>query len=180
MDREARYSDIAWMHRFRQAYGKVLEWLVIALIIVLAIEVCVGIIFRTLGNSLVWYDETASLLLAWLTFYGSALASVKRAHIGCPELIDQLPYQGRRLFNIVAQLFVIGFFALLGWMGLVIMPILAGSMLDSLPWVPVNFVQSAIPISAALILIAEFMHLIDLVLGTVPQQVADAVSESLE
>ncbi|MFA5521285.1 MAG: TRAP transporter small permease [Castellaniella sp.] len=168
------------MHSFRERYGKVLEWVVISLIVILAIEVCVGIIFRTMGNSLVWYDETASLLLAWLTFYGSALASVKRAHIGCPELIDQLPHGGRRWFNIIAQLFVIGFFALLGWMGLVIMPILAGSMLDSLPWVPVNFVQSAIPISAALILLAEIMHLIDLVLDTEPGHGGSAIAETLE
>ena len=48
-----------------------------------------GVVFRTLGASLVWYDEVASVLLAWLTFYGSALASVKRAHIGCPELVER-------------------------------------------------------------------------------------------
>ena len=147
--------------------------------ILMALEVTIGIIFRAAGSSLVWYDETASLLLAWLTFYGSALASVKRAHIGCPELVEQLPPAGRRAVNIVAQLLVIAFFALLGWVGLTIMPILAGSMLDSLPWVPVNFVQSAVPISAALILIAEVMHLIDLVVGTEPISSAAAAADGL-
>src|SRR3546814_1873639 len=77
-------------HRFRQGYGKALEWVVGTLMIILAIDVTIGVVFRWFGNSLVWYDETASLLLAWLTFYGSALASVRRAHIGCPEVVESL------------------------------------------------------------------------------------------
>ncbi|NYT43431.1 TRAP transporter small permease [Alcaligenaceae bacterium] len=167
------------MHRFRHGYGKALEWVVGALMVILAIEVTVGVVFRWTGNSLVWYDETASLLLAWLTFYGSALASVRRAHIGCPEVVDSLGPRGRRSFNIVAQLLVIAFFALLGWMGLVIMPILAGDFLVSLPWVPVNFVHSAIPISAVLILIAEVMHLIDLIRTPDDANTASALSDGL-
>ena len=75
-------------HRFRRRYGAFLEWVVIALMVILAAEVTLGVVFRGIGRSLSWYDEIASVLLAWLTFYGSALASVKRAHIGCPELVE--------------------------------------------------------------------------------------------
>ncbi len=57
------------------------------------------------------------MLLAWLTFYGSALASVKRAHIGCPEVVDVMPWRLRRALDILAQLLVIAFFVLLGWVG---------------------------------------------------------------
>src|SRR3546814_20206111 len=121
------------MHRFRHRYGKALEWVVGTLMIILAIEVTVGVIFRWFGNSLVWYDETASLLLAWLTFYGSALASVRRAHIGCPEAVESLGPRCRRYFNILAKLLVIAFFALLGWMGLDIIPLLPGAPLLSPP-----------------------------------------------
>lgn len=150
------------MHRFRVRYGLLLEWVVMILMIVLAVEVTLGIVFRAIGHSLVWYDEVASVLLAWLTFYGSALASVKRAHIGCPEVVDQLPPTAKRVVSIFGQLLVIAFFALLGWVGLSIMPVLAGDSLVSLSWVPMNFVQSVIPISSGLILIAELMYLIDL------------------
>jgi len=73
--------------RFRAAYGRLLEWVVIVLMVVLAVEVTLGVVFRFAGRSLIWYDEVASVLLAWVTFYGSALASVRRAHIGCPELV---------------------------------------------------------------------------------------------
>jgi len=64
---------------FRRRYELALEWLVIFLMAAMAIEVTAGVLFRTFGASLVWYDEVASILLAWLTFYGSALASAKRA-----------------------------------------------------------------------------------------------------
>ena len=63
--------------------------------------------------------------------------------------------------NIVAQVVVIAFFALLAWVGASILPILATDALVSLPWVPMSVVQSVIPISAALIVIAEMMHLVD-------------------
>jgi TRAP-type C4-dicarboxylate transport system permease small subunit len=155
-------ADAAALARFLSAYGTGLEWVVGFLMVALALEVTVGIVFRTFGRSLVWYDEVASVMLAWLTFYGSALASVKRAHIGCPELIDLLPPRARRAFNLVAQLLVIGFFALLGWVGAVILPVLATDHLVSLPEVPISVVQSVIPVSAALILLAECIHLVTL------------------
>jgi TRAP-type C4-dicarboxylate transport system permease small subunit len=150
------------MSGFRAGYGRALEWVVIALMVGLAVEVTLGVVFRTAGYALSWYDEIASILLAWLTFYGSALASVKRAHIGCPELVDRLPWRAKRAANIVAQLLVIAFFVLLGAVGAWILPVLATDNLVSLPAIPVSAVQSVIPISAALILIAEVMHLVDL------------------
>jgi TRAP-type transport system small permease protein len=148
--------------RFRTTYGLLLEWVVGTLMVLLAAEVTLGIVFRAIGQSLVWYDEVASILLAWLTFYGSALASVNRSHIGCPELVQQLPPVPRRALAVLAQLLVIGFFALFGWIGMLIMPALQGDSLVSLPWVPMNFVQSVIPVSAVLILVGELLHLFSL------------------
>lgn len=153
------------MHRFRAGYELFLERVVMALMVGLALEVTLGIVFRVGGSSLVWYDEVASVLLAWLTFYGSALASVKRSHIGCPEVVEQCSHGTRRALGILVQLMVIAFFALLGWMGMVIMPALVGESLVSLTWIPMNFVQSVIPVSSALIILAEAMHLVDLVRG---------------
>ncbi|MGZ8259394.1 MAG: TRAP transporter small permease [Caldimonas sp.] len=148
------------LERFRDRYGRVLEVVVIVLVIGLAIEVTLGIVFRALGRSLSWYDEVASVMLAWLTFYGSALASVRRAHISCPEVVDQASPQVKRALNIVAQVLVIGFFALLGLVGASILPIIAGETLVSLPAVSMGVVQSVIPVSCVLILVAEAIHLI--------------------
>ncbi|MEO5698866.1 MAG: TRAP transporter small permease [Casimicrobiaceae bacterium] len=156
------------MERFRAGYGLVLEWVVGALVVILAVEVTVGVVFRFSGSALAWYDELASVLLAWLTFYGSALASVKRAHIGCPELVQQLPWPARRAVNILAQLLVIAFFVVLGYVGFTIWPILATESMISLPSVSMAVVQSVIPISAILIVVAELTHLVDLFVAGPP------------
>jgi TRAP-type C4-dicarboxylate transport system permease small subunit len=130
--------------------------------VALFVEVTLGVVFRAVGSSLVWYDEVASVMLAWLTFYGSALASAKRAHIGCPEVVDRMGPRPRFLLAIVVQVLVIAFFALLAWVGFSIMPVLADDSLVSLPWVPMNFVMSVVPISSVLIMIAEVARLAEL------------------
>ena len=143
----------------RGRYERLLEWIVIALMAILALEVTAGVVFRSLGASLVWYDEVASILLAWLTFYGSALASAKRAHIGCPEVMAMLPAGARAFFRVLADLLVVAFFLLLGWTGYSILGVLAADRLVSLPSVSVAYVQSVVPISALLIVLAEILAL---------------------
>ncbi|MBI4192804.1 MAG: TRAP transporter small permease [Betaproteobacteria bacterium] len=145
--------------RARNVYEKFLEAIVILLMATLAAEVTVGVIFRSAGQSLVWYDEVASILLAWLTFYGSALAAVKRAHIGCPEVVAMLPPRVKFALRLVAEALVIAFFALIAWVGYSILDVLATDSLVSLPSVPVNYVQSVLPISAVLIVVAEILTL---------------------
>lgn len=165
LDRAGLTSVLA---RFRARYGRFLEWLVGTLMVVLFVEVTLGVVYRTFGQALPWYDELASVLLAWLTFYGSALASVRRAHIGCPELVEAMPWRVRRWLMIVAQVIVIAFFAMLGGVGASILPIVATDSMVSLSWVPMSVVQSVIPISAALIIVAEITHLVDLVVAREP------------
>jgi TRAP-type C4-dicarboxylate transport system permease small subunit len=145
------------LDRLRGLYARLLEWIVIILMAVLFIEVSLGVVYRTFGVSLVWYDEVASILLAWLTFYGAALASVKRAHIGCPELVDLAPPRVRAGLRAVSQVLTIAFFLLMGWVGYKVLGALEGDRLVSLPDVPVAWVQSVVPISAVLIVIAEIV-----------------------
>lgn len=143
----------------RRRYELILEWVVIVLMAAMAIEVTLGVVFRTFGQSLTWYDEVASILLAWLTFYGSALASAKRAHIGCPELMALLAPKAKFVFRLVAEVLTIGFFLVVGWTGYQVLGVLATDNLASLSWVRVSWVQSVLPISAVLIIAAELITL---------------------
>jgi TRAP-type C4-dicarboxylate transport system permease small subunit len=145
------------MKGFRRGYERALEWLVIALMTALAVEVTIGVVYRTTGQSLVWYDEVASILLAWLTFYGSALAAAKRGHISCPELVAMMPPAPRTAITIAVEVLVIGFYAMIGWIGWRVLDVLATDHLVSLPEVSVMYVQSVIPISAALIIVSEVL-----------------------
>ena len=144
---------------FRRGFERTLEWLVIALMVALAVEVTLGVAFRYTGNALVWYDEVASILLAWVTYYGAALATLKRAHITVPEVVRMLPPIWRVVAAIFAELCVFGFFILLAWVGYSVLEVLVYDSLVSLPGVSVAWAQSVIPVSAVLFIVAEAMTL---------------------
>ena len=142
---------------FRRGYERFLEWICIALMAALAAEVTAGVAFRYSGHSLVWYDEVATILLAWVTFYGSALAVLKHAHMGVPEIVRILPAGPRVVVTVVAQVFTLAFFVLLAWVGYSILEVLATDYLVSLPDVPAAYANSVIPISAVLIVVGQLL-----------------------
>ena len=145
------------LQSFRRGYESFLEWICIVLMAALAAEVAAGVAFRYSGHSLVWYDEVATILLAWVTFYGAALAVLKHAHMGVPEIVRMLPPGPRVVAAVVAQLCTIAFFMLLAWMGYAILEILATDRLVSLPEVPVAYANSVIPISAVLFIVGQLL-----------------------
>jgi TRAP-type C4-dicarboxylate transport system permease small subunit len=118
------------------------EWLLeaasIILLLSLALVVVLAVIFRFSGSSLVWYDEVASVQLAWLTYYGAALAALKRGHLGFA-----------------------GFFLAIGWAGWYLLSVFGEETLISLPWVSLRFTQSVIPIGAVLFIAAEILSIPD-------------------
>ena len=141
------------------------EWLLevasIALLISLAVVVVLAVIFRFAGSSLVWYDEVASVQLAWLTYYGAALAALKRSHLGFAGLFLSLPPKVRSVTFILAEVFVIGFFVVIGWAGWYLLDVFGDETLISLPWMHLSFTQSVIPIGAVLFIIAEILSIPD-------------------
>lgn len=149
------------MQKAARIFGEILTWVVIGLMILLTSVVVVAVIYRKMGASLSWYDEVASVLLAWITYYGSALGALKRSHIGFDDVLLALPRNVRRWAVIVAEVLVLTFFALLGWSGYAVLQILEGETLVSLTWVPVVVTQSVIPIGAVLFILAEILSLPD-------------------
>ena len=141
--------------RLRQALGRFLEVTVVGITAALALLVIVGVASRKAGFSLVWYDEVAAILLAWLTYYGAALAALRRAHLGLPNLVQRAPGPLRTLLAAFREAAIIGFFALAAWMGLDLLAALGGTFLVSLPWLPAQVVYSVIPIGALLFIVAE-------------------------
>jgi TRAP-type C4-dicarboxylate transport system permease small subunit len=145
------------LQSFRRGYERFLEWICIALMVALAAEVVAGVVFRYSGHSLVWYDEVATILLAWVTFYGAALAVLKHAHMGVPEVVRMLPPGPRVAVAVVAQLCTLAFFVLLAWVGYTILEILGSDQLVSLPEVSVAYANSVIPISAVLFVLGQLL-----------------------
>lgn len=147
------------MATFRRFLDSTLAWILITLMVVLTTVVIVAVIYRKSGASLSWYDEVASVLLAWITYYGSALAALRRGHIGFDGVILALPIRWRAAAVILAEILVIGFFIIMAWAGVKILGVLEGSTLISLTWIPVQLTQSVIPIGAVLFIIAELLSI---------------------
>ena len=145
--------------RARALFERLLETITLLLIISPALVVVLGVIYRWSGASLSWYDEIASVQLAWLTYYGASLAALKRAHIGVPSLIAVVPPLFRVPLVLLAESVVIGFFLILAWYGYVVLVVLEGDTLISLPWISTQVTQSVIPIGAVLFIIAEVLNL---------------------
>jgi TRAP-type C4-dicarboxylate transport system permease small subunit len=161
--------------RFQKGFQVALEFVVLSLTTSLALVVVLGVVFRKMGAALVWYDELASILLAWLTFYGAALAALHRAHIGFPKVVDGLEPSLRRALVVVGEVFVVGFFLVTAWAGWRVLAILGGETLVSLPWVPQRLAQSVVPIGAILFIVAELLTLPDVWAG--PPSHEDSAAE---
>ncbi|MGQ0665330.1 MAG: TRAP transporter small permease [Pseudomonadota bacterium] len=146
-----------WLAAALGGFERLLEAIVLALMLALAFVVTLGIGFRSAGRALVWYDEVASILLAWLTYYGAALAALKRAHIGVPGIVEDLPPGWRFAAFATAEALVLGFFALVAWVGMEVLVVIAGDRLVSLPWVPAGLAQSVIPVGAASFILAQLL-----------------------
>ena len=153
------------MTTLRTRFERLLEAVVLVLVAALAVVVVMGVGFRKFGAALVWYDEVASILLAWLTYYGAALAALKRAHIGFPNLVRRLGRPWRIPVVVAGEAVVVAFFLVAAWAGWRVLVILEGSGMVSLPWVPTRLTQSLIPIGCVLFVIAQLLSLPEMLRG---------------
>jgi TRAP-type C4-dicarboxylate transport system permease small subunit len=108
--------------------------------------------------SLSWYDEVASVVLAWITYYGGALAVLKRKHIGFDTVLLAIPMPVRLYVALFAEAVFLAFFILLAWAGWQVLMVLEGDNLVSLRMVSVQFTQSVIPIGAVLFILCELLE----------------------
>jgi len=145
--------------RIRTGFERLLEIVVTLNTLALVVVVVLGVVYRKAGHSLSWYDEIAEILLAWLTYYGAALAAYKRAHIGFSGIVEATPPRWRLPIVLAGEIAVIGFFVLLAWMGFVVLEVLVGDTLVSLPEIEVTYTQSVIPIGAILFIIAQLLSM---------------------
>ena len=132
-----------------------LEAITIFLLIALAVVVVLAVVFRFAGDSLAWYDELASVMLAWITYFGAALAALKRRHLGFSGFVLSLPAGLRQALFVVAELVVYATFVTMAWASWFVLRVMAGESLQSLDWVPLQVTQSVVPIGCALFVLAH-------------------------
>lgn len=146
------------------------EWWAVFLLAALTALVCAGVFFRyVLNASLVWYDEFASYMLVWLTFYGSVVAHYQRRHIGFELFVDKLGPTPRRVVDAVSEIAVLGFQFVLCYYGWILTERMGDETAISLPWVKVTWINSVLPITGALMLFISVIRLAEIALR--PQRI---------
>ncbi|MBN8190120.1 TRAP transporter small permease [Salipiger thiooxidans] len=170
------------LNSLRQGFETLLEVITAAIVAALTILIVCGTLFRYAGSPLVWYDEVASIGLVWMTYFGSALAALKGAHIGFPGVVNALPPNMRVAATVFSEACVFLFFGLMAYAGLEVLLILEGMTLVTLPAVSVQLTQSIIPLGAVLFMLAEALRLPDVMRdargsGFVDHEVREALAE---
>ncbi|MEQ9439367.1 MAG: TRAP transporter small permease [Cyclobacteriaceae bacterium] len=140
---------------------KILQTILVLIMGSMSLVVAANVFCRFLLNfSLPWADETAQILLVWLTFLGAALAVKEKSHYALNYLIDRLSGPARRnliillhTFSILAIVVLLYFSTIVTW--------------QIYPWVmPATeisraFVYAACPVGCLLMLyyaIANSLH----------------------
>lgn len=147
------------IERIRRVAGHALEAITIALMVGLTFIVILAVLARLMGESFSWYDEVAAITLAWITYYGSALAALHRRHIGFDTVLLAMPPRMRLTALIVGEALVLIFFILMARAGFQVLEVLEGDRLVSLTWVPVQLTQSVIPVGAILFVVCQLLSL---------------------
>ncbi|HEY1266631.1 MAG TPA: TRAP transporter small permease [Candidatus Binatia bacterium] len=151
------------MQRLFRKVIAVIEWWSVLLLVLMVTLVCVGVFFRyVLNASLAWYDEFASYLLVWLTFYGVVVATYRGRHIGFEVIVEKLDPMVRRLVDLLSECFVLAFQFVLLYYGWELMQKMGDDRAVSLPWVKMSWIYSVLPITGGLMLIITAMRLFDI------------------
>jgi TRAP-type transport system small permease protein len=159
------------MHRLLGRLIALVEWWAVVLLAGLAVLVCFGVFFRyVLNSSLVWYDEFASYMLVWLTFYGCVVVDYQRRHIGFDLVVEKLAPLARRVVDVVGEIAVLGFQFVLLYYGWILTERMGDETAISLPWVKVTWINSVLPITGGLLLLISLTRLIGLLSGKTSKQ----------
>ncbi len=106
-------------NRWGRACVRVLEIVIVACLVVMAILVFGNVVLRYgFDSGIAVSEELSRLLFVWLIFLGAILASVQRAHIGFDALVERLPLAGRKLLVVLTgglMLWACGMFLVGGW-----------------------------------------------------------------
>lgn len=151
-----------------KALLRVVETIGLALLLALTFAVIYATTMRYFGASPSWYDELASVLLAWLTYFGATYAVFMRQHMGFGGLVTALPRGPAVALTLLSECLVLIFFGLVAWFGYHVLAVAAYDSLLSLPWLTLDIVQAVIPLTAVLMIIGTLL--------TLPRALRDAAA----
>lgn len=137
------------------------EAVVVMLVALMAVTVFGQVFFRyVLHDSPSWTEELARYVFIWISFLGSFVAFKRGAHVIVDAVLVALPRSAQGFLKVVVQLAIAAFLVVLvqeGWNMMLVTSNTKATMLQ----VPMSWVYSAVPVSAALMLLQQAIWLVD-------------------
>jgi TRAP-type C4-dicarboxylate transport system permease small subunit len=96
------------MNRAIDAFCRVVEILIAALLAVMVLMVFGNVVLRYVFNSgIIVSEEVSRWLFLWVTFLGAIVALKEHGHLGSDFLISRLPVLGKRICLVVGHLLML-------------------------------------------------------------------------
>ena len=154
---------IHWLRRFDHYAGMIL----MAAIILLANA---NVFMRyVVGKPWGWVEEVTVLIFVWLIMFGAAAVTMAEGHCTIDVLARKLPPGPRRVLDIVVYLLVIVTLCLMIWYGTKL-TLSAGGKLTPMLGIPYTYIDAAIPVGCAIMLLNYLQLLWWTITGKTPVQ----------
>ncbi|QVL36042.1 TRAP transporter small permease [Aminirod propionatiphilus] len=135
-----------------------LLFLLMAAMILLTI---LQIVFRLLGDALIWSEEVICFALVAATMVGASVAFKRGSHIAVTSLIDRLSPERRKIMACLVHGVGMAFFVVVAWYGVVLM---RGEAFQTTPalGIPMSWIYLLYPLTGAVTLV----HLVSALVET--------------
>jgi TRAP-type C4-dicarboxylate transport system permease small subunit len=124
------------------------------------VAVVVAAVFAryVLNDSIVWAEELARYLFVWVSFLGGGLGVGTNIHVGVDSLVELLPALPKLVVQILAELMIVVFTAVLIWVGAQFAAF--GMRADALLLpIAMGYVYLAVPVGCFVMLMNVLVHL---------------------
>ncbi|EMI58474.1 TRAP transporter small permease [Rhodopirellula sallentina] len=150
--------------RIVQGLTKVLQWLLIAAMALLVLDVVWGVMTRYIGGEQAsWTEELARFLLIWVALLGGAVAFDTKSHLGVDYFVGKFETGVRKSLRIFTH-FVVLFFAItifvIGGARVVYDALVLDQTTPALGW-KMGHVYLVIPIAGCFMALFTIAHLIE-------------------
>jgi len=145
------------------------------LLAAMVVDVAIQVFFRyVIENPPTWTEELARFLFAWQIFLGAGLAFGRGSHIVVDALLVVLPSRGRRLLAVGTGVIVLGFVAVLVWLGIRMVQLTSDTYSTAMH-LNMGVVYASLPFGAAISAAYVMIHLVDTVRGKAVQTAAPSL-----
>jgi TRAP-type C4-dicarboxylate transport system permease small subunit len=164
---EGTVSALDRAKRLRRSLTTFLQWVVIALMGLLVLDVLWGVLSRyAFGQQAKWSEELARMLLVWVALFGASVAFAMKSHLGLDYFSEKLHPSAGKLNRVIGALICLAFAVavfLVGGLHLVKDTYESGQTMTALP-IAKWWEYAALPVSGCFMVIFLIEQLVEIVL----------------